>query len=261
MEWLVCPLACSQPDPAGARLAVLRPALEQLDYIIGLFFDFSSLYQPPRTADQDAIFKKALPPCVPRLFEPTDPPDLQTPLLLTYLPGAAPPRVVSFLLPTSYLPTYLPGAAPPRVVSPSSAGYLPTYLLRHPYLPSPSLACLLWVRRMNQLYASAVGTTVLQIKEIPPRPTAFDGKLCLFGPGKDVSEAEVRSALERFGTITTVVDRRIELGRDEIAVHFTTHQAVLDAVAADLKTDLWKGLGALYNDRPYDERGWCACAA
>ena len=70
---LVCPLVCSQPDPAGARLAVLRPALKQLGYIVGLFFDFSSLYQPPRTADQDVIFKKALPPCVPRLFEPTDP--------------------------------------------------------------------------------------------------------------------------------------------------------------------------------------------
>jgi len=215
---LVCPLVCSQPDPAGARLAVLRPALEQLDYIIGLFFDFSSLYQPPGTAEQDAIFKKALPPCVPRLVEPTDPP------------------------------------APPRNCT------------RHGHRPLPSFRTTarlpaLWARRMNQLYASAVGTTVLQIKEIPPRPTTFDGKLCLFGPGKDVGEAEVRSALERFGTITTVVDRRIELGRDEIAVHFTTHQAVLDAVAADLKTDLWKGLGALYNDRPYDERGWCACAA
>ena len=70
---LVCPLVCSQPDPAGARLAVLRPALKQLGYIVGLFFDFSSLYQPPRTAEQDAIFKKALPPCVLRLFEPADP--------------------------------------------------------------------------------------------------------------------------------------------------------------------------------------------
>ena len=29
---------CSQPDPAGARLAMLRKALEQLTYIEGLFF-------------------------------------------------------------------------------------------------------------------------------------------------------------------------------------------------------------------------------
>ena len=29
----------AQPDPAGARLAVLRPALEQLRYIEGFFFE------------------------------------------------------------------------------------------------------------------------------------------------------------------------------------------------------------------------------
>ena len=34
---------------------------------------------------------------------------------------------------------------------------------------------------MADVYASAVGTTVLQIKEIPPRPKEYDGALCLFG--------------------------------------------------------------------------------
>ncbi len=29
----------AQPDPTGARLAVLRPALEQLRYIEGFFFE------------------------------------------------------------------------------------------------------------------------------------------------------------------------------------------------------------------------------
>ena len=38
---------------------------------------------------------------------------------------------------------------------------------------------------MGDLYASAIGTTVLQLKEIPPRPSSFDGALCMFGLAKD----------------------------------------------------------------------------
>ena len=34
---------------------------------------------------------------------------------------------------------------------------------------------------MGDLYASAIGTTVLQIKEIPDRPAEYDGALALFG--------------------------------------------------------------------------------
>lgn len=172
--------AHTQPDPAGARLAVLKPALAQLSYIEGFFFDFSSCYQTPRTENEDAIFKRAL-------------------------EGGT----------------------------------------------------------MNQLYSSAVGTTVLQAKEIPPQPTEFDGWLCLFGVvfGVDftVLESAIRSKLSRFGTIVAIVDRRLPpVGRDEIAVRFASHGAVLKAVKAAPASDAWKGLGALYNDRPYNERGWCA---
>ena len=35
---------------------------------------------------------------------------------------------------------------------------------------------------MADVYASAVGTTALQLKEIPTRPTRFDGALCIFDP-------------------------------------------------------------------------------
>eukprot|EP00900_Chrysochromulina_parva_P027937 jgi/Chrpa1/9778/Chrysochromulina_OHIO_Genome00016827-RA len=33
---------------------------------------------------------------------------------------------------------------------------------------------------MGHIYASAIGTTVLQLKELPLRPPEYDGKLCLF---------------------------------------------------------------------------------
>ena len=36
---------------------------------------------------------------------------------------------------------------------------------------------------------------MLQIKEIPPRPAEFDGKLCLFGIAEHVGEVQVREAL------------------------------------------------------------------
>ena len=41
------------------------------------------------------------------------------------------------------------------------------------------------IKIMGDLYASAIGTTVLQLKEIPPRPSSFDGALCMFGLAKD----------------------------------------------------------------------------
>jgi hypothetical protein len=168
----------AQPDPAGARLAVLKCALAQLDYLEGVFFDCASLHQVPRTHEEDAIFKSALP-------------------------------------------------------------------------------------AMNQLYASAVGTTVLQIKEIPPRPAEMDGWLCLFGVAWTVDMASVESAvgstLRRFGEVVAVVDRRLPpLEREEIAVRFASHDAVLEAVKAAPASDVWTGLGALYTDRPYDHRGWYA---
>ena len=41
--------------------------------------------------------------------------------------------------------------------------------------------------QMGGLYASAIGTTVLQLKELPPRPREYDGKLCLFDVAPSVA--------------------------------------------------------------------------
>ena len=60
---------------------------------------------------------------------------------------------------------------------------------------------------MGDVYASAIGTTVLQLKEIPTRPSQFDGALCLFGVRAGIDEAAVRAALRRFGEIASFVHR------------------------------------------------------
>lgn len=107
---------------------------------------------------------------------------------------------------------------------------------------------------MGDVYASAVGTTVLQIKEIPPRPPEFDGALCLFGLKPGVDEAAVRQALCGFGEIESC-DLTVESGYG--VVRFTTHAAALQAKAANGLSELCAGVDTRYNRRSYDDRGWC----
>ena len=71
---------------------------------------------------------------------------------------------------------------------------------------------------MGHLYASAVGTTVLQHKEIPPRPVQYDGRLCL--REIRVDEAAIRKALEAFGEI---VSCEVDAEGDGTIVRFATH--------------------------------------
>ena len=120
--------------------------------------------------------------------------------------------------------------------------------------------------------ASAIGTTVLQIKEIPPRPAEFDGKLCLFGVAEGVGEVQVREALGAFGDI---VSYEAGAGATPAIVRFSKHDAAVCAVkhAASELTGICDAVDTLYNERSYDGRtgeeglrddngrGWCALCA
>ena len=53
-------LSAGSPDPAGARVQLLRDALEERPYIEAVFFDFPSLFQSKRSAPQYEAFKRAL---------------------------------------------------------------------------------------------------------------------------------------------------------------------------------------------------------
>ena len=75
------------------------------------------------------------------------------------------------------------------------------------------------IKVMGDLYASAVGTTVLQHKEIPPRPAQFDGCLRLGGMPR-VNEAAIREALGGFGEILSC---EVHAGSDGALVRFATH--------------------------------------
>ncbi len=161
-------LSPGDPDPDGSRIRVLRRALTSLA-IEALFWDFGSLYQNPRSPEQEDTFVIAL-------------------------KGGA----------------------------------------------------------MNQLYASILATTVLQIEEIPPRPAEFDGVVCLFKLSANVDEDVVRAALIGFGTIESC-----DLSRTPAPiVRFASHESAVKAKEAGAWPGLCEGLDTLYNETPYFSRGW-----
>ena len=116
---------------------------------------------------------------------------------------------------------------------------------------------------MGDLYASAVGTMVLQIKEIPPRPTENDGRLCLFDLAEGVDAAKINAALATFGTIESC-----NVGSPTV-VRFASHASALAAKRAAPIAGVCAGADTLYNERSYDGRkdeagrdddagrGWC----
>jgi|EP00966_Prymnesium_polylepis_P007862 hypothetical protein len=109
---------------------------------------------------------------------------------------------------------------------------------------------------MADIYASAVGTTVLQIKEIPERPKEFDGLLCLFGLKRGVDEATVRRV---FGNLWPHERSKIAACKLEAAppvVQFFDHDDALLAkdAGANLWTELCDSVDTLYNERSYTGR-------
>jgi hypothetical protein len=104
---------------------------------------------------------------------------------------------------------------------------------------------------MNQLYASILATTVLQIEEIPPRPAVFDGVVCLFKLSSNVDENMVRAALVGFGAIESC-----DLSGSPAIVRFTSHASAVAAKDAGAPPGLCEGLDTLYNETPYFSRGW-----
>ena len=101
---------------------------------------------------------------------------------------------------------------------------------------------------MGDLYASVVGTTVLQMREIPPRPKEYDGAVCLFDLAKGVDAARLKAALREFGTIESC-----EVGSPAV-VRFTTHASALAAKRAGPIVGVFEGIDMRYNERSYNGR-------
>lgn len=171
-------LSVRDPDPQLHRINAVRRCLATQTSLVGLFWDFGSLPQRPRTAAEDVSFKAAL-------------------------------------------------------------------------------------KSMCDLYASAVGTCVLQLQQIPPMPAELRGVIEVHGVPPSVDEAAIRASLApsvpEGGEI-----RRSELQGDGVACVAMSDDAVARCVVSrlnggDTPLAAWPGAFAAlaYNDLPFTRRGWC----
>ena len=109
--------------------------------------------------------------------------------------------------------------------------------------------------------ASAIGTTVLRIKEIPPRPAELDGCVHVGGlPDAGWDGAALCARFERWGPATaehvTGGSARLRFGSHAAAeAAVRGHKAVLGGLGDSVFACL------AYNETPYDDegkgRGWC----
>ena len=130
------------------------------------------------------------------------------------------------------------------------------------------------LKLMADLYASPMGTCVLQNTTVPVRPTEEYGRVFVCGlASPDGAKEAIESMLSRFGAV--VAFKRVESERVRLAagadfeVRFESHQCAIDAVrasqiAGDTHFDRTaEGVGEdfslsfTFNDLCYHQRGWC----
>ena len=105
---------------------------------------------------------------------------------------------------------------------------------------------------MGDLYASAIGTTVLQSREIFEMPERFAGELCLFSVHAGIEEVAVRRFFSKFGAVTSV-----DFAATPPIVRFATHDAARRAAEEADHANICAGVSTRYNQRAYEDRGWC----
>lgn len=109
---------------------------------------------------------------------------------------------------------------------------------------------------MTSCYASITGTTVIQLKDVPMRPEAYDGKIELFNlPVELLDERELRAHLAAGGG--EVQSCQINVVDRKAVVQFATHKQAKTAITS--LTQQERAACTVWNDRKYDGfqgRGW-----
>jgi hypothetical protein len=115
---------------------------------------------------------------------------------------------------------------------------------------------------MGYFYASMCGTAAVQLKDIPPRPSEYDGRMIVFDEkysektSKENVEA-LQSDLESFGGKIT----KFTIKPGEAQVTFATHEQAETCIAALRKVD--RSAITVYNETAYSRdcgepfSGWC----
>uniref|UniRef100_A0A7S2JMI1 Uncharacterized protein n=1 Tax=Haptolina brevifila TaxID=156173 RepID=A0A7S2JMI1_9EUKA len=110
---------------------------------------------------------------------------------------------------------------------------------------------------MADVYASPLGTSVVQIKHVPPRPPSLDGCVHACHLASSVDIPTLTQTLSRFGELLHVGS----INAASTRCTFTRHEAARAASGHMFRVEDRLGVGAYvsleFNDRPYDDRGWC----
>ena len=102
---------------------------------------------------------------------------------------------------------------------------------------------------MVPLYASVAGTTVIQVKNVPPRPAQYDGLVEIHELPDSVTVASLTDDLSQIGE---VIECRATVG--QALVRFATHEMAQSALEELSKRDT--AVSWPYNSLPYSDRGW-----
>jgi hypothetical protein len=111
---------------------------------------------------------------------------------------------------------------------------------------------------MGDLYASAIGTTVLQIKEIPSCPPVFTGALYVGEVFPDIDIPQLEDSMSAFGHLAESGCSLHKQGEKRYAiVRFRSHATAEKAATEDASTlGIGKFFTLHYNQLEYDHRGW-----
>jgi hypothetical protein len=115
------------------------------------------------------------------------------------------------------------------------------------------------LKGMGYFYASICCTAIVQLKDIPPRPSEYDGRMIVFDKAfsESTSEKDVITDLERFGGQIN----EIAIKAGEAHVTFATHEQAKDCIAQLDKVK--RGADTVYNETAYSRdrgepfSGWC----
>jgi hypothetical protein len=109
---------------------------------------------------------------------------------------------------------------------------------------------------MAYVYASPLGTSVLQLRYVPSRPKDDDGRLIVDHLPAGTTTAELKAVMEKYGTI--VGFNRASPTSASAELRYASHSQAEIAAAAVSQEFGGAAFACLqYNDLPYDDRGWC----
>ena len=215
-------LSASSPDPEGVHLEAVQHALADLKHVEALFWDIGCLHQArPR-------------PCAPA-----------PQLTHTHRARTHTHTHTHTHTPCTRMPTCAPACPPVH-----------TYAHQVPRTEAEEASFDSALTVMADLYASAVGTSVLQLREVPERPERMEGVVCMQHLAAGTTLRHLRAAV----ATSCVGALKVTMASDDAHAHlrFRSDEEASEMMASGSEEirKLCADVVPLYNDASFDQRGW-----